>query len=68
MDEERDDDLVPVMSAVGWYVVECIERMIDRGFTSEEICQALDIPTEYHLQHMLTWATREREELLGELL
>lgn len=63
-----DEELVPVMSAVGWFVVETIERMQDNGFTNEEIMVALDLPTEHHLVHMLTWAEREREELLSEFL
>lgn len=64
----NNEELVPVMSSVGWFVVETIERMQDNGFDNAEIMVALDLPTEAHLTHMLIWAERERNELVDGFL
>lgn len=63
----EEEELVPSMSALGWLIVEIIERMQEQGWDVDDICMALDLPTEYHLYHMLEWAERERSEMLSEL-
>lgn len=55
------------LSCCGWLVVEIIERMMRLNFSLDEICDALDLPSESHLAYLLMRATTERKLLLGGL-
>lgn len=63
-----DEELVPTMSTVGWFVIETIERMLNLCYSVPEICDVLDLPTHEHMFYLLEWARREREELIDGLL
>ncbi len=60
--EDTEQEDLPVLTDIGWHVVETIERMKDLNFSTDDICDALDI-TDALMYLMLAKGELERAEL-----
>lgn len=62
----HSEEEVPVLTEVGWFVVETIERMTGLQFSLFDICDALEITPDLH-DLLLAKAHMERTQLERDL-
>ncbi len=63
----NDEEYLAELSCCGWLTVENIERMLDQKFLTVDICDALNLPSEQHMNYLLARAAAERHHLLWDL-
>lgn len=66
MDHE-EEEYEASLTTTGWFIVETIERMQRLGFETQDICDALDLPTEGHMKYMLFRGEEERQKLFNDI-
>jgi hypothetical protein len=64
---DNEEEAPHQLSCCGWLTVENIERMLDHKFLTPDICDALNLPSEHHMNYLLARAAAERHHLLWEV-